>query len=130
MIYLLDTNVVIALMKLRSSVVAKLKEISATDCAISTITGHELFYGAFRRQPADGYLKRLNVLPFESLDFNLLDAQQASEIRAKLAGLGTPIGPYDTLIAGQAVSRDLILVTHNAREFSRVPGLKLEDWET
>jgi len=53
----------------------------------------------------------------------------ASEIRAKLAAAGTPIGPYDVLIAGQALARALTLITHNSREFQRVPGLLLEDWE-
>jgi tRNA(fMet)-specific endonuclease VapC len=63
------------------------------------------------------------------LDFDKEDAQQAGEVRALLASNGTPIGAYDVLIAGQAVARNLILVTHNTREFGRVPGLRLEDWQ-
>jgi tRNA(fMet)-specific endonuclease VapC len=57
------------------------------------------------------------------------DAQQAGQVRAALASIGTPIGPYDVLVAGQAVARDMILVTHNTREFARVPGLRVEDWQ-
>ena len=49
--------------------------------------------------------------------------------RAELARAGTPIGPYDALIAAQALSRDLVLITHNSREFSQVRALKIEDWE-
>ena len=63
------------------------------------------------------------------LEFDEDDARCAGEIRDLLRRAGTPIGPYDTLIAGQALARDLTLVTHNTREFSRVSGLRLEDWE-
>lgn len=68
-------------------------------------------------------------LKFPVLDFDRDDARQAGVIRAELSTRGMPIGPYDVLIAGQAVARDLTLVTRNTREFSRVPGLRLADWE-
>jgi tRNA(fMet)-specific endonuclease VapC len=61
--------------------------------------------------------------------FSREDAREAGEIRATLAEAGTPIGPYDLLIAGQARARALVVVTHNTREFSRVAGLQTEDWE-
>ena len=61
--------------------------------------------------------------------FDKEDARQSGEIRAALAASGMPIGPYDVLIAGQARSRDLVLVTHNTGEFSRVSGLRVEDWQ-
>lgn len=64
------------------------------------------------------------------LDFNAEDARQAGEIRIALARKGTPIGLYDVLIAGQARARDMVLVTHNTREFARVDGLRIEDWQT
>ena len=57
------------------------------------------------------------------------DAEQAGEIRAALVLPGTPIGPYDVLIAGQAKARSLTLITRNAREFQRIDGLMTEDWE-
>ena len=63
------------------------------------------------------------------IDFTVADARKAGEIRAVLAAAGTPIGPYDVLIAGQALARDVTLVIRNVREFSRVPGLRVEDWE-
>lgn len=63
------------------------------------------------------------------LEFDTEDARQAGEIWALLASNGTPIGPYDLLIAGQAVARDLILVTHDTHEFGRVTRLQIEDWQ-
>ena len=63
------------------------------------------------------------------LGFDKEDAQAAGKVRAMLAASGTPIGPYDVLIAGQALARGLVLVTHNVGEFSRVAGLQVEDWE-
>lgn len=65
----------------------------------------------------------------EVLDFDREDARQAGELGAQLAAAGTPIGPYDLMIAGQAVARALALVTHKLREFQRVPKLRVEDWE-
>ena len=75
-------------------------------------------------------LVRIESLRFEVLAFDREDARHADEIRAMLAAAGTPIGPYDVLIAGQAIARSLTLITHNVREFQCVPALKLEDWET
>jgi tRNA(fMet)-specific endonuclease VapC len=64
------------------------------------------------------------------VDFDGDDARQAGVLRAQLASQGRSIGPYDVLIAGQALARGLILVSHNTREFGRVPDLQVEDWET
>jgi tRNA(fMet)-specific endonuclease VapC len=72
---------------------------------------------------------RVDGLQFPVLEFDLEDARQAGEIRAHLASKGTPIGPFDVLIAGQARARELTLVTHNTSEFQRVPRLKVEDWK-
>jgi tRNA(fMet)-specific endonuclease VapC len=72
---------------------------------------------------------RVDALRFAVLEFDQEDGRQAGEIRAHLASKGTPIGPYDVLIAGQAKARKLTLVTHNTIEFKRVPGLKVEDWK-
>jgi len=73
---------------------------------------------------------KIDRLFFEILDFDPEDARHAGEVRAQLALAGTPIGPYDVLIAGQALARSLTLVTHNMREFQRVVGLSIEDWES
>ena len=70
----------------------------------------------------------VDSLQFEVLEFDREDARQAGQIRAQLALKGTPIGPYDVLIAGQAKARKLILVTGNTDEFKRVAGLSIEDW--
>jgi tRNA(fMet)-specific endonuclease VapC len=80
--------------------------------------------GSFRSSyRPDVFLTSLNVLPFESED-----ARIAGEVRIKLERAGTPIGPYDLLIAAQAIRHGLQLITANVREFSRVEGLRWEDW--
>jgi tRNA(fMet)-specific endonuclease VapC len=89
---------------------------------------HELFYGAFKSRRRFENLALIDALEFVVLEFDREDARRSGEIRALLSAKGMPIGPYDVLIAGQAVARNLILVTHNTREFKRVPGLRIEDW--
>ncbi|RAX39507.1 type II toxin-antitoxin system VapC family toxin [Rhizobium tropici] len=128
--YLLDSNAVIALMKGHPGFVNELRRHKPQDFAIPAIVVHELFYGAYKGQRVSDNLARVDALQFETLDFDKEDARAAGEIRAGLASLGTPIGAYDVLIAGQAVARDLILITHNVREFERVPKLRFEDWES
>lgn len=71
---------------------------------------------------------RLLLADFPILDFDQRDAFVAGEIRAALAVKGTPVGPYDVLIAGQAKARELVVITNNTGEFSRVGGLRVEDW--
>ncbi|WP_246686249.1 PIN domain-containing protein [Methylobacterium sp. WL8] len=77
----------------------------------------------------DVALEAFEGLRMSIVDFALDDDRKAGEIRAAFAEDGTPIGPYDALIAGQALARNLILVTRDVREFARVPGLRVEDWE-
>ena len=72
---------------------------------------------------------RLNALRFEVLDLSLPDAIAAAKIRADLKLKGIPIGPYDVLIAGQAIARSLTLITRNVGEFRRVDSLQFEDWQ-
>ncbi len=96
---------------------------------VSAIVVHELFYGAFRGSRSEQNLASFEALKFEVVEFNKEDAWQAAEIRAMLARAGTPIGSYDVLIAGQARARDLTLITRNMGEFSRVDGLRAENWE-
>lgn len=73
-------------------------------------------------------LKRIALLRLTEIVFDTEDARAAAAIRADLKRKGTPIGPYDLLIAGQAMARGLAVVTANVREFERVDGLKVEDW--
>jgi tRNA(fMet)-specific endonuclease VapC len=128
--YLLDTNAVIALLNTADSRLARrARRHQPGDIGISAIVAHELFYGAFKSQRVERNLAVLDELRLEVLEFDKDDARQAGEVRASLAYEGTPIGPYDVLIAGQAKARDLILVTRNTNEFRRVHGLRIEDWE-
>ena len=90
---------------------------------------HELFFGAYKGARTSETLLGYSQLQFEVLPFTADDAQRAAEIRAVLQRAGTPIGLYDTLIAGQALARDLTLVTRNTREFLRVQRLRVENWE-
>ncbi|HEY9869162.1 MAG TPA: type II toxin-antitoxin system VapC family toxin [Candidatus Obscuribacterales bacterium] len=131
MAYLLDTNVCIAIIKRKpSGVLERLQRCGPGDVLISAISVAELRYGATKSQEATKAHSTLDkfLAPFEILDFDYLSAATYGAVRAALEGGGTPIGPLDTLIASQAVQNDLVLVTSNAREFSRVQGLKLENW--
>ena len=128
--YLLDSNAIIAVLKGHPDVLARLRQYQPQDFAMPAIVAHELFYGAYKGQRVAENLARLEALQFEVLEFDREDARQAGELRARLAQAGTPIGAYDVLIAGQALARSLTLITHNTREFERVAGLQVEDWES
>ena len=126
--YLLDTNAVIGLLNDPNSKLARRARLEKpTDMAIPAVVAHELFYGAFRSQRAAHNVALVDALQFAVIEFDKEDARQAGEIRALLAAKGTPIGPYDVLIAGQAIARGMILITHNTDEFGRVPQLQFED---
>lgn len=136
MSYLLDTNAVIALLTNRPSTVReRLREIPTTalQLAVSSIVLFELWYGVARSRHRADNTQRLRsfmsgavtVLPFEEED-----AATAGDLRAELERRGTPIGPYDLLIAAQALRARVTLVTANVSEFRRVPGLNWEDWST
>jgi tRNA(fMet)-specific endonuclease VapC len=128
--YLLDANAVIALLNdTRSTMARRVRRHKSGDVGISAIVVHELYYGAFKSQRTARNVALIDNLQFEVMEFDQEDAKQAGEVRALLAVRGTPIGPYDVLIAGQARARRLILVTRNTAEFARVPNLRIEDWE-
>ena len=129
MTYLLDTNAVIAALKGHPGMLAAIRAQRPHDVSISSIVAHELYYGAFRAQRVAENLARVDALQFAVVEFDRDDARSAGAVRAILASEGTPIGPYDVLIAGQALSRGLILITRNTREFARVEGLSIENWE-
>lgn len=126
--FLLDTNAIIAMHK-HQSFRTKLQQYHVAGVGISVITQYELYYGAFNGSPQHlaNNLLRIEKIPFTVLAFTPDDAKQAANIRA--AAKNQPIGAYDILIAAQALERNLILVTHNTREFVRVPHLRLEDWQ-
>lgn len=128
--YLFDSNAVIAIFKGHAGFLARVRQHRPQDFAISAIVVHELLYGAYKGQRTAENLARIDALRFEVLDFDQEDARHSGELRAVLATAGTAIGPYDVLIAGQAIARGLMLITHNLREFQRVPTLQVEDWES
>jgi tRNA(fMet)-specific endonuclease VapC len=127
--FLLDSNAIIAIMKASPGFLERLKHHQPRDFGIPSIVAHELYYGAYKGTRVAENLARIEAMQFEIVDFDREDARQAGEVRARLATAGMPIGPYDVLIAGQALARALTLVTRNTREFQRVSGLIVEDWE-
>jgi len=130
MAYLLDSNAVIALLKDADTPIGRrVRMCQPADVFVSSIVLHELFYGAFKSARTERNVALIDGLRFGALEFSREDARDAGEVRASLTAKGTPIGPYDVLIAGQARARGLVLITHNTDEFARVPGLLMEDWE-
>src|SRR5699024_10675414 len=129
MIYLLDTNAIIALLGGREPLLSRVRACRPRDVVVSAIVTYELLYGAYKSRNREKNLAKVAALQFESLALDDEDARHAGEIRATLERAGSPIGPYDLLIAGQTRARSLTLVTRNTGEFQRVPGLSIENWE-
>lgn len=131
--YLLDTNVCIALINGNSLRVRQRYSQAAQQILpqISSIVAHELWYGVAKSNRVAQNANRLTAFLNNAvavLDYTEQDAHSAGEIRAELEQSGERIGEYDTLIAGQAFARNLILATANTREFARVKRLVVEDW--
>ena len=129
--YLLDTNICIYAINGRyPNLNNYLLTIPPDDIYISTITIGELEYGAAKSQWGDRTRQIMHAFlsNFSKIPFSESDAALFGQLRAILASSGTPIGAYDIMIAAQGVSRHLTVVTHNTKEFSRVPGIMLEDW--
>ncbi len=132
MIYLLDSNVCIHLLNQRlPKVIAHFRQHDPASIALCSVVKAELFYGAQRSQRREANLQTLRTFfaPLTSLPFDDNAAEHYGQIRADLLAQGQPIGPNDFLIAAIARAHDATLITHNTAEFSRVPGLRLEDWE-
>jgi tRNA(fMet)-specific endonuclease VapC len=130
--YMLDTNLCIRVLRDRPQTLRARFNAEATALCVSSLIVYELLVGAEKsarpaeiRREVERFLSRLEVLPFDEPA-----AAHAAEIRATLERRGTPIGPHDTLIAGHARSRGLIVITGNLGEFARVDGLRAEDWQT
>ncbi len=126
--YLLDTNAVIAILNGNHAFIQQLEKHHVSDFLLSSIVLFELYFGAQNSQKVDENMRKIEGLLFDTLFFTREDAKIAGKIRADLKRKGTPIGEYDTLIAGQALNRGLMLITHNTREFARVEGLNFESW--
>ena len=127
--FLLDSNAVIALLQRQTTFLKRLRAYQPADFGLPAIVTHELYFGAYKSQRPAQNLARVEALQFEVLELDREDLRRAGAMRSHLATAGTPIGPHDVLIAGQALARELTLITHNTQEFKRVPGLRFEDWE-
>ena len=129
---LLDTNVCIAILRGQAAAVDLLvAELGREDLRLSAITAYELAFGAMNGPRPDEELAKISRFIDGGpgvTDFNRGDAEAAGRIRADLSTRGKMIGAYDLLIGGQAIARSWTLVTANTREFTRITGLKLEDW--
>lgn len=131
--WLLDTNAWIAYLEREPNPVKnRIAQLPESEILICDVVKAELIYGAYKSARVEQNLANLTVLfsLVTSLPFDGKAAYEFGDIRAFLAKKGTPIGPYDLQIAAIARAHHLTLVTHNTREFSRVPDLMLEDWET
>jgi tRNA(fMet)-specific endonuclease VapC len=128
--YLLDTNLCIRVIRDRPAGLRSRFNAEASNLCISDVVLYELLYGAEKsarpaesQQAVERFADRLTILPYDSAA-----AAHTANIRASLERLGLVIGAYDLMIAGHARSQGLIVVTGNLREFTRVEGLRCEDW--
>ena len=133
MIYLLDSNVWVALLRgTKPQVATRFRAASTADLRVCSVIVAELRYGCARSAKPAANRAAVDALlaPYPSLPFDDAAVDFFVTIRRHLESLGTPIGPYDLQIAAIALAHQCTMVTHNHAEFSRVPALLLEDWET
>lgn len=131
MTYCLDTDTCIDLLRgTHPAAAARFVQLGPEDVAVPAMVCAELFYGARRSATPDRVQRAVErfLAPLDCLPFDVLAAEHYATIRRDLDAVGTPIGPNDLVIAATARARGLTLVTHNVREFSRVPGLLIDDW--
>ena len=128
--YLLDTDTCVDLLRGLTAVVQKLEGFAPDDCCISAITSFELFAGAAGARDPQRETEKVERLlqVIEEEPFEARAARRAGRLRSELEEAGSPIGPYDLLIAAHALALGLALVTANKREFGRVAGLQIESW--
>lgn len=130
--YLLDTNTCVRHLNQRSKAITEhLHSTPESDLAVCSVVKAELYFGAMKSQHPEATLIKQQAFAerFVSLPFGDAAALVYGRIRAELEQAGTPIGPNDLMIAAIALANGLTLITHNTREFGRVPDLKIEDWE-
>jgi tRNA(fMet)-specific endonuclease VapC len=129
--YLLDTNICIYIIKKKPvEVIKRFLKMKPDSIGISSITVSGLYYGIAKSSKPNENTIALEqfILPLTVLDFNKDDSIAYGRLRAKLEQKGKLIGAMDMLIAAQALSRDLIIVTNNEREFKKIEGLSVENW--
>ncbi len=109
-----------------------LQQIEPSEVVLCSVVKAELYYGVQRSQHLMQTWTKLQqfLTLFVSLPFDDVAAEHYAKVRAHLALQGTPIGPNDLFIAAIALAHDTVLVTHNTREFARVQGLRLENWQS
>jgi tRNA(fMet)-specific endonuclease VapC len=129
-VYLLDTDTCVDLLRNVPSVIEKLRTLAPNDCGISVVSTFELFAGAAGARNPRGEAHRVQTLlhVIEEISFTPDAARRAGALRFELEAAGTPLGPYDLLIASHALALDLTLVTSDIDEFGHVAGLSLEKW--
>lgn len=128
---MLDTNICIYLIKKHpSQIIARFKKCNVQDICISSIVLSELEFGVYNSEHVTKNSIALTkfLIPFDLVGFDDVAAKKYGQIRAIMERKGLVIGPYDLLIAAHALSLNLVLVTNNVREFSRVPDLRVENW--
>lgn len=131
MLYMLDTNICIYLIKRRSDELLNRMRVYRTgEIGVSVVTVAELQYGVSKSQNKERNQAALEtfLLPLDIADFSFTVAVTYGDIRAQSERQGQSIGPLDTMIAAHALSLDVPLLTNNTREFERVKGLRVEDW--
>lgn len=131
MIYLLDTCICIYLINKRPlPLISKFKQHQPGEIGISVITASELQYGVEKSSRKAKNQERLDAFlaPFDIFPYDVKAVAAYGGIRADIEKKGQTIGPLDMLIAAQALSGGLILVTNNEKEFQRIPGLQIENW--
>lgn len=128
--WVLDTNTLIYFFKGEGRVAEKLFGKKPADIGIPTIVLYELQVGIAKSSSPEKRTEQLSELTsvVQVLPFQREEARVAADIRAALEKQGTPIGPYDTLIAGTALAHGAVLVSRNTREFERIGNLRVEDW--
>jgi|SRR5215213_619533 len=132
MIFLPDTNACITLLRQRDQrLIARWKSVKVSDIVLCSIIVYELRYGAQRSSDPSSEHSKLDLFlsPFTSLTFDDQCARRCAQLRADLEANGNVIGPHDLQIVAIALQHRLTLVTHNSREFSRIAGLTIDDWE-
>lgn len=129
--FLLDTNIIIYTLKNRfESIRFKIENAGIDNVCVSSLTVGEMEFGAAKSDNPDSARARLYefLTPFDVLSFDTKAAEYYGRIRATMEKTGNIIGPIDLLIASIAVANNCCVVTHNTKEFLRVPNLKVEDW--
>ena len=126
-IYLLDTDTCIALLKKKPSVIQHLRDVGVHNCKISDVTIAELYFGAVK-SGSEKHFNEVNQISSLFESYSILYLLKYAEIRWELEKKGLKIGDMDMLIAATALEEDLIIVTGNTDHFSRIEGLKIENW--